>query len=76
MSRAAAIKQGYTSGARRFAARSITGLARTRVTPNALTATGVALCGLAAILVLFESRDAKEGIAASIEKRKSTFTGE
>ena len=26
--------------------------------------------------LLFESRDAKEGIAASIEKRKSTFTGE
>jgi len=57
VSRAAAIKQGYTSGARRFAARSMTGLARTRVTPNVLTVTGVALCGLASILVLFESRN-------------------
>ncbi len=57
VSRAAAIKQGYTTGARSLATRSITGLARTRVTPNALTAAGVSLCGLASILVLFEDRN-------------------
>ncbi len=34
----------------------MTGLARTRVTPNALTAVGVALCALAAALILLESR--------------------
>jgi CDP-diacylglycerol--glycerol-3-phosphate 3-phosphatidyltransferase len=56
MSRAAAIKHGYTTGARSLASRSITGLARTRVTPNALTAAGVSLCALASILVLFEDR--------------------
>jgi CDP-diacylglycerol--glycerol-3-phosphate 3-phosphatidyltransferase len=56
VSRAAAIKHGYTTGARSLASRSITGLARTRVTPNALTASGVLLCGLASILVLFENR--------------------
>ena len=57
MQRAATIKQGYTSGARSLASRSITGLARTRVTPNALTTTGVALCALASVLVLFEDRN-------------------
>jgi CDP-diacylglycerol--glycerol-3-phosphate 3-phosphatidyltransferase len=56
VSRAATIKQGYTTGARTLASRSISGLARTRVTPNALTAAGVSLCGLASILVLFENR--------------------
>jgi CDP-diacylglycerol--glycerol-3-phosphate 3-phosphatidyltransferase len=55
--RAATIKQGYTSGARTLASRSITGLARTRVTPNALTASGVTLCAVASILVLFENRN-------------------
>jgi CDP-diacylglycerol--glycerol-3-phosphate 3-phosphatidyltransferase len=57
MSKAAAIKQGYTSGARTLAARSMIGLARTRVTPNALTALGVLLCAAAAILVPFEDRN-------------------
>src|SRR5438132_4958033 len=56
VSRAAAIKHGYTAGARTLASRSILGLARTRVTPNALTAAGVALCGAASVLVLFEDR--------------------
>jgi phosphatidylinositol phosphate synthase len=55
--RAAALKQGYTSGARSLASRSITGLARTQVTPNALTAAGVALCAAASVLVLFENRN-------------------
>jgi CDP-diacylglycerol--glycerol-3-phosphate 3-phosphatidyltransferase len=56
-SRAAAIKQGYTTGARSLATRSVLGLARTRITPNALTASGVILCGAASILVLFEGRN-------------------
>jgi phosphatidylinositol phosphate synthase len=55
--RAAALKQGYTSVARNAALRSITGLARTRVTPNALTASGVLLCVGASVLVLFENRN-------------------
>jgi CDP-diacylglycerol--glycerol-3-phosphate 3-phosphatidyltransferase len=55
--KAEAIKQGYTTGARTLAARSIGGLARTRVTPNALTACGVALCAAASIVVLFENRN-------------------
>jgi phosphatidylinositol phosphate synthase len=57
VSRAAAVKQGYTKGARRLATRSITGLARTRVTPNALTVGGVTLCAIAAVLVYFEDRN-------------------
>jgi CDP-diacylglycerol---glycerol-3-phosphate 3-phosphatidyltransferase len=57
VSRAESLKRGYTDGARRVAARSMLGLARTRVTPNALTAAGVSLCVLAAVLVFFENRD-------------------
>jgi CDP-diacylglycerol--glycerol-3-phosphate 3-phosphatidyltransferase len=57
VSRAEAVKRGYTQGARRLATRSITGLARTRVTPNALTATGVTLCAAAAVLVYFQYRN-------------------
>jgi CDP-diacylglycerol--glycerol-3-phosphate 3-phosphatidyltransferase len=51
------VKQGYTTGARTLASRSVTGLARTRVTPNALTVSGVTLCLVAAVLVPFEHRD-------------------
>ena len=51
------VKDTYTTGARRLAARSIVGLARTRVTPNALTAGGVTLCALASVLVYFEHRN-------------------
>ena len=51
------LKEGYTTGARALASRSVTRLARTRVTPNALTATGVSLCLAAAVLVPFENRD-------------------
>ncbi|HEV2592940.1 MAG TPA: CDP-alcohol phosphatidyltransferase family protein [Gaiellaceae bacterium] len=54
--RAAAIKHGYTTGARGIASRSVTGLARTRVTPNALTVSGVTLCFAASVIVLFEGR--------------------
>ncbi len=57
MTRAAAIKHGYTTGARGLASRSVTSLTRTRVTPNALTATGVLLCATASVLVLFEGRN-------------------
>ena len=57
MSRAASLKRGYTVGARRLASRSMLGLARTRVTPDVLTACGVGLCVAAAVLVFFENRD-------------------
>ena len=39
------LKEAYTGGARAIASRSMTGLARTRVTPNMLTAAGVTLRG-------------------------------
>jgi CDP-diacylglycerol--glycerol-3-phosphate 3-phosphatidyltransferase len=51
------VKAGYTTGARTLAKLSVTGLARTRLTPNTLTAAGVTLCLAAAVLVPFESRD-------------------
>ena len=50
------VKSTYTDGARRVASRSMTGLARTRVTPSMLTAAGVSLCILASVLVYFEYR--------------------
>jgi len=53
----AAVKRGYTDGTRRLASRWITGLARTRVTPNALTAAGISLCAAAAVLVWFGDHD-------------------
>jgi CDP-diacylglycerol--glycerol-3-phosphate 3-phosphatidyltransferase len=49
------VQQGYTTGARHLASRSVTSLAQTRVTPNALTTAGVSLCLLAAVLVPFET---------------------
>ncbi len=48
------IKERYTAGVRTAAMRSIGGLARTRVTPNALTTAGVTLCAASAVLVAFE----------------------
>jgi CDP-diacylglycerol---glycerol-3-phosphate 3-phosphatidyltransferase len=57
VSRAESLKHGYTQGARRLASRSMLGLARTRVTPNALTAAGVSLCLAASVLVVFEDRN-------------------
>jgi CDP-diacylglycerol--glycerol-3-phosphate 3-phosphatidyltransferase len=51
------LKQGYTTGARALASRSIVGLTRTRITPNALTTAGVSLCLAAAVLVYFENRN-------------------
>ncbi len=55
--RAAALKHGYTTGARGLASRSVVGLTRTRITPNVLTASGVLLCGVASLLVLLEDRN-------------------
>ena len=51
------VKTVYTTAARLLASRSMTGLARTRVTPNQLTAAGVTLCAVGAVLVYFEYRD-------------------
>src|SRR5919199_28966 len=51
------VKHGYTTGARTLASRSITGLTRTRITPNALTTSGVSLCLAAAVVVFFENRN-------------------
>jgi len=51
------VKHGYTAGARKLASRSVTGLARTRVTPNALTVSGVSLCLLASLIVPFANRN-------------------
>jgi CDP-diacylglycerol---glycerol-3-phosphate 3-phosphatidyltransferase len=51
------LKEGYTGGVRRLASRSMEGLARTRVSPNALTAAGVSLCIVAAFVVSFEYRN-------------------
>jgi CDP-diacylglycerol---glycerol-3-phosphate 3-phosphatidyltransferase len=51
------VKQGYTDGTRRLAARWITGLAGTRVTPNALTAGGIVLCTAAAVVIPFQDRN-------------------
>jgi phosphatidylinositol phosphate synthase len=55
------VKDGYTTGVRRLAARSMGHLARTRVTPNALTAGGVLLCAAAAVSVYFEDRNELAG---------------
>ncbi len=51
------IKAVYTAAARGLASKAMTGLARTRVTPNQLTAAGVTLCAIGAVLVYFEYRD-------------------
>jgi CDP-diacylglycerol---glycerol-3-phosphate 3-phosphatidyltransferase len=51
------VKHGYTTGARSLASRSIGGLARTRVTPNALTTAGVSLCLAASVVVFLENRN-------------------
>jgi CDP-diacylglycerol--glycerol-3-phosphate 3-phosphatidyltransferase len=51
------VQEGYTTGARTLASRSVTSLAQTRVTPNALTTAGVTLCIAAAVLVPFENRN-------------------
>ena len=61
------VKHGYTTGARALASRSVSGLTRTRVTPNALTTSGVLLCGIASVLVLFEGRNLVGAPASALE---------
>ncbi len=51
------LKQAYTDEARRLASRSMTGLAQTRLTPTALTVSGVALCIAGSVLVHFQYRN-------------------
>jgi CDP-diacylglycerol--glycerol-3-phosphate 3-phosphatidyltransferase len=51
------VKEGYTTGVRRIAFRAMAGLARTRVTPDALTALGLTVCAVAAVAVYFEYRN-------------------
>jgi len=51
------VKEGYTTGVRRAAARGVVGLARTGITPDALTALGLAICASAAVAVYFEHRN-------------------
>lgn len=50
-------RDSYAAGGRRLAVRAVQGLARTRVSPNALTAAGVTLCILGGVLVYFEYRN-------------------
>jgi CDP-diacylglycerol--glycerol-3-phosphate 3-phosphatidyltransferase len=51
------VKEGYTTGVRRLASRSITGLSRTRLTPDVLTGLGLSICAVAAVAVYFEYRN-------------------
>src|ERR1041385_1910075 len=53
----ASLKERYTVGARRLATASMGGLVRSRVTPNALTTSGVLMCAVASVLVYFEYRN-------------------
>ena len=47
----------YKAHARAIATRSVSGLARTRITPDALTVTGISMCVAAAVAVYFEYRN-------------------
>ena len=47
----------YKTGVRRLASRGVGGLARTRITPDALTALGLSLCAAGAVAVYFEERN-------------------
>jgi CDP-diacylglycerol--glycerol-3-phosphate 3-phosphatidyltransferase len=51
------IKQEYTSAAREILARSMRGVAKTKLTPDMLTLAGVTLCLAGAVLVGFEERN-------------------
>ena len=51
------VKDGYTTGVRKMAARGVVGLSRTRITPDALTALGLGVCAVAAVAVYFEYRN-------------------
>jgi CDP-diacylglycerol---glycerol-3-phosphate 3-phosphatidyltransferase len=50
------LQRSYLDGIRRVASNSISSLARTRISPNALTAAGVLLCAVASVIVYFEYR--------------------
>ena len=51
------VKQEYTSAARQILQRSMRGVAKTKLTPDMLTLTGVTLCLAGAVLVGFEQRN-------------------
>jgi len=53
------VKQEYTQAARLILARSMRGVARTKLTPDMLTLTGLVLCLAGAVLVGFEEHDPK-----------------
>ncbi len=55
-SRLGVLKDAYTQGGRRLAARSMARLGRTWITPNVLSAAGVLTCIAAAVIVYFEYR--------------------
>lgn len=50
-------KTSYESEVRRVAMGAMSGLARTRVTPNQLTAVGVTLCAVSAVIAYFQYRN-------------------
>ncbi len=52
-------KQEYTQAAREILARSMRGVAKTKLTPDMLTLAGVSLCLAGAVLVGFENRNEK-----------------
>ena len=56
MNKAETIRQGFLNDVRRLATRGVGGLAQTRITPNALTATGVTLCIGSSVFVYFSYR--------------------
>ena len=56
MSAFARVQSTYITGVRRLAASAMAGLGRTRISPDALTAAGVGLSILGAIVVWFEYR--------------------
>jgi CDP-diacylglycerol--glycerol-3-phosphate 3-phosphatidyltransferase len=51
------VKQEYTTAARQILARSMAGVARTKLTPDMLTVAGLSLCLAGAVLVGFEDRN-------------------
>ena len=53
------VKQEYTQAAREILARSMRGVAKTKLTPDMLTLAGVSLCLAGAVLVGFEERNEK-----------------
>jgi CDP-diacylglycerol--glycerol-3-phosphate 3-phosphatidyltransferase len=53
------VKQEYTAAARQILARSMAGVARTKLTPDMLTVAGVSLCLAGSVLVGFEGRNEK-----------------